>query len=173
MKRWYTPVHKREPVCKGMPTHPLPVVHNQILITTTYFQIRQSSLNVIMMCLCHHFNLGTRWDRIYCGYVILMQSQDTYLREWLIHKEIFLSVLHDMEAPPEPRVCTMCGNEGIFRCTECTYRPLVCGSCCITSHEQLPFHQIERWTGRYFEEYSLRLVCGSLSGIEYQTNKLL
>ncbi|KAI6010334.1 hypothetical protein EDC04DRAFT_2510232, partial [Pisolithus marmoratus] len=62
-------------------------------------------------------------------------------------REIYLSVLHDMEAPPNPRVCIKCGGDDMFRCTECAYRPVLCSMFCIEVHQLNPFHKIERWAG--------------------------
>ncbi|KAI6014947.1 hypothetical protein EDC04DRAFT_2608835 [Pisolithus marmoratus] len=80
----------------------------------------------------------------------LLKGQDTSLAEWVPYREIYLSVLHDMEAPPNPRVCIKCGGDGMFR-------PVLCSMCCIEVHQLNPFHKIERWAGTFFEDYSLRL----------------
>lgn len=80
------------------------------------------------------------------------------MRDWLPYKGRYLSVLLDMEAPPESSICMWCGRDGTFRCTECAYRPIFCGSCCLDAHELSPIHHIQRWTGAFFEDFSLCLV---------------
>ncbi|KIM63799.1 hypothetical protein SCLCIDRAFT_116668, partial [Scleroderma citrinum Foug A] len=81
-----------------------------------------------------------------------------YLLEWLPHKARYLSVLLSMEAPPESRICMQCGRDGIFRCTECAHSPIFCSNCCLDAHELNPFHRIQRWTGTFFEDFSVRLI---------------
>ncbi|KAL4063611.1 hypothetical protein V8B97DRAFT_2026312 [Scleroderma yunnanense] len=74
-----------------------------------------------------------------------------------LYKEVFSSVLHDMETPPDLWVCTMCRKDRIFRCTECAYQPTFCRMYCIAAHELNPFHRIERWSGTFFEDFTWRL----------------
>ncbi|KIP01466.1 hypothetical protein PHLGIDRAFT_80565, partial [Phlebiopsis gigantea 11061_1 CR5-6] len=59
--------------------------------------------------------------------------------------------------------CTDCGSaDGVFRCTECFGRDLVCQGCCLTRHAQLPLHRLERWTGTHFAKESLHSLGYSL-----------
>ncbi|KAL4063319.1 hypothetical protein J3A83DRAFT_4193249 [Scleroderma citrinum] len=53
-------------------------------------------------------------------------------RSQFLYKEVFSSVLHDMETPPDLM-------------------------CCIAAHELNPFHRIERWSGTFFEDFTWRL----------------
>ena len=41
----------------------------------------------------------------------------------------------------------------------CAHRPIFCIDHCLDAHKLSPFHHIQRWTGTFFEDYSLRLVC--------------
>ncbi|KDQ56924.1 hypothetical protein JAAARDRAFT_131973, partial [Jaapia argillacea MUCL 33604] len=45
----------------------------------------------------------------------------------------------------------MCGDGGIWRCTNCLGCPLLCASCCRTTHRRLPYHRVEEWKGDSFE----------------------
>ncbi|KIM56212.1 hypothetical protein SCLCIDRAFT_36442, partial [Scleroderma citrinum Foug A] len=81
-----------------------------------------------------------------------------YLCDWLPYKGRYLSVLLDMEAPPECRIRIGCRKDGVFRCTECAHRPIFCSDCCLDAHKPSPFHRIQRWTGTFFEDFSLCLI---------------
>ncbi|KIN97577.1 hypothetical protein M404DRAFT_94807, partial [Pisolithus tinctorius Marx 270] len=82
---------------------------------------------------------------------------NSYLQQWLPHQRHYLAILLDMEAPPEPRDCILCGADGIFRCTECAHRLVFCTMCCQAEHKHWPFHRVEQWNGIFFEESSLQL----------------
>ncbi|KAI6147700.1 hypothetical protein BKA82DRAFT_4014879 [Pisolithus tinctorius] len=60
------------------------------------------------------------------------KSQNSYLEEWLPYKSRYLSVLLDMEAPPDVMACFQ--------------------------HKLRPFHRVQKWNGRFFEDFTLRLV---------------
>ncbi|KDQ49019.1 hypothetical protein JAAARDRAFT_94968, partial [Jaapia argillacea MUCL 33604] len=45
-----------------------------------------------------------------------------------------------------------------FRCINCFGRPFTCLECCRNEHDRLPFHRIERWTGKYFAWSSLFVI---------------
>lgn len=87
-----------------------------------------------------------------------MQSSNDYVRQWLDHKDEFLESLLDMEAPPDPRKCSICERDGIYRCSDCFGQPLFCTLCAREGHQRHPFHRIRQWTGSFFEESSLNLV---------------
>ncbi|KAI6149896.1 hypothetical protein BKA82DRAFT_3976523, partial [Pisolithus tinctorius] len=69
----------------------------------------------------------------------------------------YLAILLDMEAPPEPRDCILCGVDGIFQCTECAHWLVFCTMCCQAEHKHQPFHRVEQWNGTFFGESSLQL----------------
>ncbi|KAI6012389.1 hypothetical protein F5J12DRAFT_926324 [Pisolithus orientalis] len=85
------------------------------------------------------------------------KSQNSYLQQWLPHQWHYLAILLDMEAPPEPRDCVLCGADGIFQCIECAHQPVFCTMCCQAEHKHWPFHRVEQWNGTFFEESSLQL----------------
>ncbi|EIN11489.1 hypothetical protein PUNSTDRAFT_63190 [Punctularia strigosozonata HHB-11173 SS5] len=62
------------------------------------------------------------------------------------------SIVNDGKGPPR-----ICGNASpLIRCRDCIDCSTVeCNECCLQRHKRLPFHRIERWNGRYFEDYSL------------------
>ncbi|KAI6139402.1 hypothetical protein BKA82DRAFT_4020163 [Pisolithus tinctorius] len=98
-------------------------------------------LPIMMYCLQHLLNLG----------------KVSYLQQWLPHQWHYLAILLDMEAPPEPRDCVLCGVDGIFQCTECAHWLVFCTMCCWAEHKHWPFHRVEQWNGTFFEESSLQL----------------
>ncbi|KAI6154969.1 hypothetical protein BKA82DRAFT_4010664 [Pisolithus tinctorius] len=60
------------------------------------------------------------------------KSQNSYLEEWLPYKSRYLSVLLNMEAPPDVMACFQ--------------------------HKLRPFHRVQKWNGRFFEDFTLWLV---------------
>ncbi|KAI6156685.1 hypothetical protein BKA82DRAFT_4345750 [Pisolithus tinctorius] len=85
------------------------------------------------------------------------KTQNDYICEWVPRKGEFLKILLELEAFPEPRNCTWCGNDGVYRCPDCLHQPLFCTECCRKSHESLPFHRIQQWTGDFYEESTLHM----------------
>ncbi|KAI6141855.1 hypothetical protein BKA82DRAFT_115854, partial [Pisolithus tinctorius] len=85
--------------------------------------------------------------------------QNSYLEEWLPYKSRYLSVLLDMEAPPNVMACFVCKAEGApYRCMDCVHCPLSCKTCCIEQHKLRLFHWVQKWNGRFFEDFTLQLV---------------
>ncbi|KAI6153823.1 hypothetical protein BKA82DRAFT_4011935 [Pisolithus tinctorius] len=62
------------------------------------------------------------------------KTQNDYIREWLPHKEEFMKVLLDLEAPPKPQNCAR------------------------VTHQGLLFHRVQQWAGNFFEESALHMV---------------
>ncbi|KAI6144446.1 hypothetical protein BKA82DRAFT_3983221, partial [Pisolithus tinctorius] len=85
------------------------------------------------------------------------QTQNDYIREWLPHKEEFMKVLLELEAPPNPRNCISCGTEGLYRCADCLHQPMYCRDCCRMTHQHLLFHRVQHWNGEFFEESALHM----------------
>lgn len=56
------------------------------------------------------------------------------------------------EGTPDPRLCINCEREGSWRCRDCTGRPLLCLHCCREMHQAHPFHRVEHWNGKFFED---------------------
>ncbi|KIO06491.1 hypothetical protein M404DRAFT_138792 [Pisolithus tinctorius Marx 270] len=83
--------------------------------------------------------------------------QNNYICKWVPWKGEFLKILLELEASPEPRNCTWCGNDRVYRCLDCLHQPLFCIECCQKSHESLPFHRIQQWTGDFYEESALHM----------------
>ncbi|KAI6146621.1 hypothetical protein EDD17DRAFT_1514717 [Pisolithus thermaeus] len=61
--------------------------------------------------------------------ILAVQTQNDYICEWLPQKEDFLKILLDLEAPPLPHICKICGKDGV----------------------------IQQWTGDFFEDSALHM----------------
>ncbi|KAI6006503.1 hypothetical protein F5J12DRAFT_782792 [Pisolithus orientalis] len=94
---------------------------------------------------------------MYCLQHLLNLRKVSYLQQWLPHQWHYLAILLDMEAPPEPRDCVLCGVDGIFQCIECAHQLVFCTMCCWAEHKPWPFHRVEQWNGTFFEKSSLQL----------------
>ena len=63
-----------------------------------------------------------------------------------------------MEHLPINTSCKQCMDKvGQFRCMDCFGQPLLCHLCCLEAHSSLPFHSIEKWTGKFFKKTSLNV----------------
>ncbi|KAI6155000.1 hypothetical protein BKA82DRAFT_4010686 [Pisolithus tinctorius] len=62
------------------------------------------------------------------------KTQNDYIQEWLPHKEEFMKVLLDLEAPPKPQNCAR------------------------VTHQGLLFHRVQQWAGNFFKESALHMV---------------
>ncbi|KAI6120107.1 hypothetical protein EDD16DRAFT_1425103, partial [Pisolithus croceorrhizus] len=80
-----------------------------------------------------------------------------YICKWLPHKEDFLRILLDLEAPPLPCTCKICGKDGVYRCPDCMHQPLLCTDCCHLMHAAHPFHRVQQWTGDFFKDSALHM----------------
>lgn len=92
----------------------------------------------------------------------IFQTSNDYIREWLQHKDEFLRTVLDLEGPPDLRTCSVCNKDGIYRCSDCFGSPLFCTMCSREQHRSQPFHRLQQWTGCFFDDSSLMLVCDSL-----------
>ncbi|KAI6120443.1 hypothetical protein EDD16DRAFT_1518803 [Pisolithus croceorrhizus] len=59
------------------------------------------------------------------------KMQNDYIHKWLPQKEDFLQILLDLEAPPLPHTCRICGKDGVYR--------------------------VQQWTGDFFEDSALHM----------------
>lgn len=72
------------------------------------------------------------------------------------HKNDYLRLLLEREAPPEDKFCCLCGAHSVvYRCHGCLGEPIFCAKCCRNEHRRLPFHKIRKWNGDFFEDVSL------------------
>ncbi|EMD30795.1 hypothetical protein CERSUDRAFT_60827, partial [Gelatoporia subvermispora B] len=83
----------------------------------------------------------------------------TRLLNWLPLRDQFLDELlrHDglQEYLTLPYCDTYKNSQAIYRCTDCFLPKPQCQACIVTSHRLLPLHQIEGWTGNFWDKTSL------------------
>ena len=71
-------------------------------------------------------------------------------------REAFIHEYLNQECLPDNPLCKRCMTKvGKFRCLDCFGQGLYCHSCCLLVHSSLPFHSIEKWTGKFFKKTSL------------------
>ncbi|KAF7346849.1 hypothetical protein MSAN_01824100 [Mycena sanguinolenta] len=91
-----------------------------------------------------------------------LRDSDNPLRQWAEdHRETFLAEMLRHEGRGEharSSTCPQCReHEADHRCVHCMGGgELLCRSCIVAVHRQLPFHTIQRWTGLTFERRTLK-----------------
>lgn len=91
-------------------------------------------------------------------HVSFSQTQNDFLQDWKNNaRGIHLAMLVGLEAPPQDHQCISCTHSpGCYRCLDCGLgQRLICKSCCIKLHQNMPFHQIKKWTGKFFDQADL------------------
>ena len=108
---------------------------------------------------CIHSSFPLPWQAlslyVCCRSNPILQSQNDYLRQWLPMFNDYMKLFIKREAPPSPRSCAVCSNDGVYRCYSCFGDPLFCTDCCRTQHQRNPFHRITQWNGQFFQDTSL------------------
>jgi hypothetical protein len=84
------------------------------------------------------------------------KTQNDFLREYCTHRSEFLQALLEGEAPHGDGICWVCkSKQGLIKCLDCFGRHLACRECCISEHQNHPFHRVELWNGSSFLKSSL------------------
>jgi len=93
----------------------------------------------------------------------ISQSQRTYMEEFIPRIGPYLRCLLSSEGVPAMTTCQSCMSAPFeWRCTDCFPTLVLCKECCRRSHQKLPFHRVQRWTGKYFISSWMREVGISL-----------
>ena len=78
------------------------------------------------------------------------------MEEYLIHRDLYLDVILDFENFVQAGICETCQSaEGTLRCLTCAGDHSWCRGCLIQSHQWLPFHKIQFWNGKCFQDTNL------------------
>lgn len=89
----------------------------------------------------------------------MLQSEGTYIEEFIPRMGPYLHCILNAEGVPAMTMCQSCANAPFeWRCSDCFPAPVLCEACCRTSHQRLPFHRVQKWTGEYFMPSWLREV---------------
>ncbi|RXW14295.1 hypothetical protein EST38_g11557 [Candolleomyces aberdarensis] len=87
---------------------------------------------------------------------------DEAMREWEKHIDGYLHAIltHEGVGTGVPEYCPRCFNksQSMYRCLSCYLSPLLCGTCIVEGHRQLPLHRIQLWNGTFFEKTWLKTV---------------
>jgi hypothetical protein len=100
--------------------------------------------------------------------LIAEQNQNDYMRQWLPKRSAYIRRILVTEGY-KVKNCTCCQKVARWRCLCCLSRPMYCRECCRVSHEQLIYHRLQKWTGKFFQdaglwEVGVRLSVGHMGG---------
>ncbi|KAI9443043.1 hypothetical protein H4582DRAFT_1808630 [Lactarius indigo] len=92
-------------------------------------------------------------------FYMFSQSQHIYMEEFIPRIGPYLRCLLNSEGVPAMTMCQGCMSAPFeWRCTDCFPALVLCKECCRKSHNRLPFHRVQKWTGKYFMPSWLREV---------------
>ena len=78
-------------------------------------------------------------------------SQHTYIEEFIPKIGPYLHCLIKSEGVPATATCQSCKSAPFkWRCLDCFPALVLCKECCRKSHRLLPFHRVQKWSGKYF-----------------------
>jgi hypothetical protein len=94
----------------------------------------------------------------------ISQSERTYIDDFIPKIGLYLRCILNHEGVAAMTMCQSCLSAPFeWRCTDCFPALVLCKDCCRRSHQRLPFHRIQKWTGKYFIPSWLREVGVGLS----------
>lgn len=97
------------------------------------------------------------------GICLIFKSERTYMEEFIPQIESYLHCILDAEGVSAMTMCQSCMSAPFeWRCSDCFPGHVLCKKCCRKSHQRLPFHRVQRWTGKCFMPSWLRNVGVSL-----------
>ncbi|KIM58446.1 hypothetical protein SCLCIDRAFT_81591, partial [Scleroderma citrinum Foug A] len=68
----------------------------------------------------------------------------------------YLSIILECEYPTLAEECQVCHQATAdIQCLSCQTNYTWCGPCAVKSHIHNPFHQIQKWTGRFYDDITL------------------
>jgi len=75
------------------------------------------------------------------------------MNKWIkIQQESYLQAIIDWDSPHEVDQYGLCLKTlALWRCTDYLENHALCQDCCWKGHKDLPFHQVEFWTGTHYE----------------------
>lgn len=103
------------------------------------------------------------------------QTQKNYVEQYVERMDELLKALVTREAMPDgPATCRHCCRSvfAVWRCKDCVLGTPMCRKCMRSSHEENPFHHIEKWNGAYFRPAELWEV-GTYLLVRHHTGEFL
>ncbi|TFK16934.1 hypothetical protein FA15DRAFT_698625 [Coprinopsis marcescibilis] len=91
------------------------------------------------------------------------QTNKSKIEFWLKHRYQFLQEITRLDGPGGHNLskCSSCAvaTDGLYWRTSChNGNALCCCDCMKQAHSNLPFHSIEKWTGKFFEKTTLSAI---------------
>jgi hypothetical protein len=69
---------------------------------------------------------------------------------------MYLDIILESENLVNGGICECClSTEGLFQCSTCSGEHAWCHTCVLKTHGSLPFHKLQRWNGKCFQESPL------------------
>lgn len=69
---------------------------------------------------------------------------------------MYLDIILESENLVNGGICECClSTEGLFRCSTCSGEHAWCRACVLKTHQSLPFHKLQRWNGKCFQDSPL------------------
>lgn len=102
-----------------------------------------------------------RWTVRTCNFnetpALFLQPTAQVMADFKRREKTYLDAIFAQETHHSTGLPCSCMANGprLFRCIDCQHAPPYCSPCMVSSHQNLPFHRIQKWTGRYFERHSL------------------
>ncbi|KAF9521344.1 hypothetical protein CPB83DRAFT_741929, partial [Crepidotus variabilis] len=85
-------------------------------------------------------------------------TQQKYMEEWKMNcrEKWGTRILAAKAGPTISKPCDRCWiGAPAWRCADCFGQRVTCRLCCRHIHENLPYHRVEKWNGKFFEKAAL------------------
>ncbi|EIN08641.1 hypothetical protein PUNSTDRAFT_68926, partial [Punctularia strigosozonata HHB-11173 SS5] len=93
----------------------------------------------------------------YIAFEYAKSLSQAHIQAWVdVRRQRWLEELIRMDGIQLSAPCQCGMQEGVLRCRECLNGDLLCSGCMVATHQNLPLHHIEKWTGTHFERAWLR-----------------
>ncbi|KAF8687043.1 hypothetical protein AX14_003749, partial [Amanita brunnescens Koide BX004] len=84
------------------------------------------------------------------------QGASVMMEQFSKHLHMLQAAILSTKADDDVGRHCQCEKEvALYRCIDCPFSPILCGTCIITSHSHNPFHHVQKWNGLHFHCISL------------------
>ena len=85
-----------------------------------------------------------------------MQGASIVMEQFSKHFESLQAAILSTEVDDRVGLPCQCQRDtALFRCMDCSFSPILCSFCVVTSHTNNPFHRLQKWVGSYFDQTAL------------------